>query len=356
MRNMKLILFSLALLFLALPETITAQTLFDRTTDNKPKIFVNNRILAKVNGKVISTLDLMKKLDLSFFREYPQYAESVTARYQYYQMAWKSALDEMIDKELVLADAKESKIEVSSGDVRQEMESSFGPNIIANLDKIGMSFDEATKIITEEIIMRRMISGRVHSKALRQVTPIKIKTAYEDFSQDANNFRSTQWIYKVLTIKDPSLQKSEEISKNAYTLLKEGVPLSQIPEELKTRKYLTRKSVVSVSNSIESNEQELSENYKRVLSPLDNGMYSEPFPVRSRTSRATVYRILFAEKKTPGGLPSYQEMENILKNRLLDNTVDQETNEYLEKLRKHYHILRSDIDALLPANYEPFTL
>ena len=72
-------------------------------------------------------------------------------------MSWKSALEEIIDKELILADAQESKIEVSSGDVRQEMERSFGPNIIANLDKAGISFEEASKIMQEEIIIRRMI-------------------------------------------------------------------------------------------------------------------------------------------------------------------------------------------------------
>src|SRR5580658_6057552 len=66
----------------------------------EPKIFVNNRILAKLNGKPISTYDLMKKMDLTFYREYPQYTSSTDARFQFYQMSWRYVLEEMIDKAL----------------------------------------------------------------------------------------------------------------------------------------------------------------------------------------------------------------------------------------------------------------
>ncbi len=80
------------------------------------KIAVNNKILAKVNGKVISTVDIMKKMDMQFYKRFPQYVTSVEARYQFYLANWGHVLQEFIDKELILADAAESKIEVSSGD------------------------------------------------------------------------------------------------------------------------------------------------------------------------------------------------------------------------------------------------
>ena len=62
-------------------------------------------------------------------------------------MNWKYVLQELIDKELILGDAEEKKVAITAGDVRQEMENMFGPNIIANLDKIGLSMDEALKIV-----------------------------------------------------------------------------------------------------------------------------------------------------------------------------------------------------------------
>lgn len=322
----------------------------------EPKIFVNNRVLAKINDKPITTYDLMKKMDLTFYRQYPQYTNSVPARAQYYDMSWKYVLEDLIDKELILADAQESKVEVTSGDVRQEMEVSFGPNIIANLDKIGMSFDEAAKIVQEEIIMKRMVSGRVHSKALRQVTPAKVRQAYDVYIEDPANARLTQWVYRVVTVKDRNLEKTEETAKAAHQLLIDGTPLDQLLAKMKELKLISRKGKVTVSNDIKNNEQELSKIYSEALAPLEAGMYSQPFSNKSRTNNSTVFRILYVQEKTPGGLPSYKELETSLKNKLLDEAVDRETTLYMSKLREHYHIRQEDLDALLPADYQPFIL
>lgn len=322
----------------------------------EPKIFVNNRILTKINGKPISTFDLMRKMDLAFYRQYPEYTSSNVARSQYYEMSWKHVLEDMIDKELILADAQESKIEVSSGDVRQEMESSFGPNMIANLDKAGMSFDEASKMMREEIIIRRMVAGRVHAAAVRQVTPIKVRQAYQEFIQNPENARLTQWSYRIVTIKDRNLQKTEETAKAAYKLLLEGIPLDDLNSTLKERKLLGRKGKVTISAIIKNNDKEISKDYQDILTSLDAGMYSQPFTQKSRSNQAVVYRILFIQEKIPGGITSFKEMEEKLKNELLNQAIDQETTIYLQKLRLHYHIKQNDLEANLPADYKPFVL
>lgn len=354
----KIFIFCLFSLFIgsSFLHALKNEPLFSTTKKEEPKIFVNNRILAKINGKPISTFDLMKKMDVIFYRQYPEYASSVEARYQFYEMSWKYILEELIDKELILADAKESKIEVSGGDVRQEMEVSFGPNIIANLDKIGMSFDEAFKIVQEEIIIQRMLGGRVHAKAFRTVTPIKVQQAYETFTQDPANARLSQWIYRVVTVKDRTLEKTEETANAAYQLLLEGVLLDQLASRLKERKLLGRRAKFTVSNEVKNHEQELSPIYKEILSKLDTGMYSQPFPYKSRRVNGTVYRILYVQEKIPGGNPSFKELEGTLKDQLLDRAIDQETDQYLLKLRQHYHILQKELDAFLPVDYQPFLL
>lgn len=322
----------------------------------EPKIFINNRILARVNGKPISTYDLMKKMDLTFFRQYPQYTSSVHARYQFYELSWKSALLDMIDKELILADAQESKIEVSSGDIRQEIEASFGPNIVANLDKAGLSFEEASKTMQEEIIIRRLLAGRVHAKVFRKVTPSRVRLAYEEFIQDPDNARLTRWSYRIVTIKDRTLKKTEETANVTYQLLLEGIPLDQLATHLKERKVLGRKGKVTVSNVIKHNDKEVSKDYYEILKNLEKGMYSQPFAHKSRSNNTTVYRILSVEEKIPGGIPSYKEMETHLKEKLLDQEINTETDNYLAKLRQHYHIRQTDLDAYLPPDYKPFIL
>lgn len=337
-------------------EAAKNESIFGADRRTEPKVFVNNRVLAKINGKPITTYDLMKKMDLSFYRQYPQYANSVVARSQYYDMSWKYALEELIDKELILADAQESKVEVTQGDVRQEMETTFGPNTIANLDKVGLTFDEAAKIVQEEMIMKRMVSGRVYAKALRQVTPAKVRQAYDAYIQDPANARLAQWVYRVVTVKDRTLPKSEETAQAAYKLLGEGVPLNQLVAKMKEQKLIGRRGKVTISNDIKNNEQELSNVYKQALDPLETGMYSKPFAHKSRSDNGTVYRILYVQEKIPGSLPTYKELEMTLKNQLLDQVVDQETESYLSKLREHYHVRPEDLNAVVPEDYRPFIL
>ena len=326
------------------------------SAQNEPRIFINNRILAKINGKPISTFDIVKKMDISFYRQYPEYASNTQARFQFYQYNWKYALDELINKELILADAQESKIEVTTGDVRQELEASFGPNIIASLDQIGISYEDASKMVQGDILLRRMIGARVNGKAVRLVTPAKVKKAFEDYLQDPENARLTIWNYRVVTVKERNLQKSEEVAKIVYKLLMEGVALDEVAAALKERKLFGRKGKVTVSSLIKNNEKELSSAYKQALNGMESGMYSQPFSHKSRAENTTVYRILFVNEKIPGGYPTFKEMENVLKERLLNEVADQETELYIQKLRQHYHLRESDLQEMIPPDYQPFLL
>lgn len=355
MKNKIFTCLSLLLIGISMLEAVKNESLLNSKKD-EPKIFINNRILARVNGKPISTYDLMKKMDITFYRQYPQYASSAPARLQFYEFSWKPALSEIIDKELILADAQESKIEVSTGDIRQEIENSFGPNVIANLDKVGISLEEASKMMQEEIVIRRLVAGRVHAKAIRQVTPNKVRLAYEAFIQNPDNARLTQWSYRIITIKERNLQKTEETAKATYQLLLEGVTLDQLAAKLKEKKLLGRKGNVTVSNVLKHNDKEISNEYRDILINLEKGMYSQPFSHKSRSNQSTVFRILSIDEKIPGGMPSYKELEGALKEKLIDEEIDRETDKYLLKLREHYHIRQSDLDAYMPADYQPFSL
>jgi len=352
------IFFCLSTLFISFStlQALKNESIFNINRQSEHKILINNRILARVNAKPISTYDLMKKMDLAFFRQYPEYASSVEARYQFYELSWKPALNEMIDKELILADAEESKIDVSSGDIRQEIELAFGPNIIVNLDKAGISFDEATKMMREEILIRRLLGGRVHAKALRCVTPRKVKLAYEMFIENPANVRRTEWSYRVITINERTLQRGQKAAEAAYQLLMKGVAPDELASQLKQNNILGRKGKITLSKVMKHHDKEISQKYLEILAPLDQGMYSQPFAVKSRANNATVHRILSVEGKIAGGVPSYQEMEAILKEKLLDEEIDQQTDLYLIKLREHYHIRQPDLDAFLPDDYHPFTL
>ena len=325
--------------------------------EQTPIIIINNRILARINGKTISTYDIAKKMDILFHSQFPEYSHFVDARYQFYQMNWRPILEELINKELILADAQEHKVEITGGDIRQEIESVFGPNVHDNLDKTGLSLDEATKMVQGDLVLRRMLNMRINSKALRVVTPFKVRQAYDTYISNPQNASLTKWNYRVVTIKDRNLQKTKETADKAYRLLIENnIPLDTLVATLKDKKMLGRKGKVTVSNDIINNEQELSDNYKEILMQMDVGMISQPSLHTSRANQGSVYRIFYLKEKIPGGVPSFKEMDPKLKDKLLNDYADQETGIYLQKLRQRHHVRDQDLEQMFSSDYQPFTM
>ncbi|MCB1111399.1 MAG: peptidyl-prolyl cis-trans isomerase [Chlamydiales bacterium] len=311
-------------------------------------IEVNNRILAVVNGKPISVYDLMKKMDIIFYKQFPQYTSNAEARFQFYQMGWRQVLNEMIDKELILADAEENKVEVSHGDVRQEMEKMFGPDILTNLDSIGMTYEEAIKILEGDIIIRRVVLGRVNSKAFRQVTPQMIRKAYDEYAKE--NARPPKWSYYVVSIRDEKPKDGAMTASIVHRLLaEENVDIEQLKE-----KVPQTTSRVNVSEPFTHNEKEVSESYLEVLKQLKPNTFSMPIAQKSRASNGTVYRIFYLKESIPGGVPPLQEVENMLKGKLLDNAVAKESDAYLKHLREHFDV--SDEQISIPDDFQPFIL
>ena len=163
------------------------------------EIVVNNRILTKLNGKNISVLDVMKQMDVFLSRYYPQYMDSKTARYQFYSAQWYPTLQQMIDHELMVTDAETREVKVSDGEVREEIQTRFGPNVMGALDQLGITYDEAREMVHQDMIVQRIQWFRVTSKVLQKVTSQEIKNAYQKFIQE--NPAKDEWKYQFATIR-----------------------------------------------------------------------------------------------------------------------------------------------------------
>lgn len=319
------------------------------------RLVVNNRILAKVNDKAISVVDVMKKMDVLFLREFPQYTSSIQARYQFYKANWKHVMEELISKELVMADAEENKLPVSNGDVRQEMETLFGPNIISNLDKIGLSYDEAQKIVQGDIIIRRMIYVRVNAKAVKKVTPQVVRAAYNEFAQDPANIKPDIWQYNVISIRDKDATRGAEAANFTYELLNSHTPLDQLAEKIKENS-LFEKTQVNISEEYNLTEKDISAAYKEVLAKMQPHTHSGPIAQRSRTDKSNnFFRIFVLSDLKKGGIPPFSDMEIDIKEKLLDDAVAEETDAYLKKLRKHFHV-QEDYLTQTDDSFEPFSI
>ena len=345
----------LIILLITLQGQIQAEgVLFGNSQDEK--ITVNNRILARVNGKAISVIDVMKKMDMLFYKQFPQFISSAKARHQFYKANWQHVLTEIIDKELLVADAEESKLVISAGDVRQEMESLFGPNIIANLDKIGLSFDEAYDMVLADITIRRMMYFRVQIKAISQATPQKINECYVKIASE--NRRDNRFIYQVVTVRHRDSTKAAKTADLAYKLLTEDhIPLLELSIKIAEETPENSKNgTVTLSEVYNTNEKELSELYKKTLLTLSPGEYSSPVIQKSRQDNSIAVRIIFLKEMIPGGDIPFADLESKIKGVLIEEGIEKESKAYIKRLREHFDVQEDHLNILNVTEFEPFEL
>lgn len=317
-------------------------------------IFMNNRILATVNQKAISVLDVMKKMDLLFYKQYPQYTSSIPARFQFYQMHWKNVLQEFVDKELVLADAEDLKMPLTNGEIRQEMETLFGPNIIHNLDKVGLTYQEAWKMVEEDIRLRRMIYYRANTQALRKITPSVIYQAYEEYAK--KNIRPETWEYRVLTIRHPQTDMGAKAGEQALIWLAEkNHTLEEISKLLEgSKEYPDMK--VTLSELLKHEEKDLNPSFKDELIKLNDKEFSKLVAQTSRKENSTVYRIFYLDKHSLSGAPAFHDVENEIRDELLSKACGEETDAYLKRLRAYYHVDERHFKEMATDDFSPFVL
>jgi SurA N-terminal domain len=349
----KLLLLVLCVQLASIPAKALALDLLSK--DEPKQIVVDNRVLAKVNDKVISVMDVMKKMDVIFFREFPQYSPLPEARFQFYQINWQSVLQELINKELIMAEAAELKIEVSNGDVRQEMEDLFGPHIIVNLDKIGITYEEATKMIRSDLILKRMLGARAQIKAIKKVTPQIIFQAYQAYA--ASNKNPDQWTYQTISVRDKDPAMGSKVTQQIYNLLTDKrIPLEKLTEYTSSQQLLPASTQLTISNEISHTETEISASNKEILSQLKSGTYSLPHIQKSRSDSSQVSRIFFLKQFKPGGAAPFNEVANEIKEALIDQEAEKETEIYFKKLHKHFDIKENPIEEMLAEGFVPFKL
>lgn len=319
----------------------------------KSQIIVKNRVLAKVNQKPVTVLDVMRKMDMVFYKQFPQYATSSEARFQFYQSSWKQVLQEIVDKELILADAAQVEMKLSDSDVRKELEEMFGPNVAVNLDKAGLSYDEARQLIQDDIILRRMMYMRVHSKALTEVTPQQVRGAYSKYLDEYE--RADEWHFHVITIRDPSAANLAKLAEAAPVLLnQETVEIDAVKTRLTKAPGYSPFTSIKVSDLFEQKESDLSEKFKAPLAQLSLGEYSPALMQVKEGKPADTLKILYLKDIIVDEYPSFAEMAPKLKNAMLGSLSEGEGLKYKKKLRKQFPV--TIMDELLASDFEPFAL
>jgi hypothetical protein len=333
------------LLFATLP--LIAQMPPVDFADANKKIAVQNGILAKVNGTTISMLDVKKKMDLFFHQHYSNLSHSNGARYQFYEKSWRPMLMEMIDNELIIADAIEKEVKVSDSEIRETMEDRFGPSVLSTLDKIGITYEEAWRLLKNELIVQRMSWWFVQSKAIQSVTPQSIREAYRGFLEEHPPYRDLE--YRIVSIRGDGL---ESLAEKAYEL----VNASGKSPELLTEEFLRLDPSIQVSSQYTASDLEISESHRSALSELEAGQYSRPIIQKSRADNKEIARIFYLVSNTDHPAPAFQDLSATLRDQLIQKAMAQHSQNYVQKLRKHYGFDSGYLSGALPEDMHPFSL
>jgi hypothetical protein len=343
-------MFKLIFLVLTFTAPLFAQTpMVDFSEDQK--ISVQNAILAKVNGNTISMMDVKKKLDLLFHQYYSHLSHSNQARFQFYETSWRRVLMEMIDNELILSDAIDKEVKITDGEIREEMEERFGPNVLLTLEKIGLTYEDTWKLVKNEMLVRRMNWWFVQSKAVQSITPQDIRQSYRQYLQVNPPYE--EWKYRVISIRSDKAE--DQIADEVYRILTSSGRSPEAAQE-QLKKLETPGISVQVSTEYTAADKDLSETHKAALAALEQGSYSKPSFQMSRSDRKTVYRIFYLVEKNYHPAPTFDSLSLQLRNDLIQKAVEHQTVAYLDKLRKHYGFDTAHIKKTVPDDMRPFAI
>jgi SurA N-terminal domain len=323
-----------------------------KPSDYSPqKLNIKNRILVTVMNKPISVLDVVKKMNVMLEQSYPDYKNIPEAKYQFYSQQWRYVLRQMIDAELMLKDAEKLELKVTDAEVREEIHSRFGPNVMKSLKEIGISYDEAQKMIHTDIITQRMMWYRVHSKALSKVIPQDIKKSYQDYVY--KNPSDNIWTYEVLSVKSNNDSSSSLVASKAFDMLCAAkLGLKEAATSLKTSSQNDNNLQITVSEVITAKEYELSSAHKDALKTLVKGQFSKPIEQIGKNGKDKahrIYHLIDVQKKEPA---KFVTLADQFKDKLIQDKVNEFNQNYISKLRSRYGFDDlSNIDKL-----EPFVL
>lgn len=337
---------SLFLFFLFTLSVVRAEVPF--SLNNAQQVVVQNKVLLKIKGKPISVVDVIKKMDMLFYKQFPEYADSVQARYQFYVVNFEHMLASVIDDELILLDAVEKKIEVKDGDIRETMEELFGPDVVGKLDKIGLGYEEAWDLVKKDLIVRRMVQMMVKSRAAQEVSPKEIKRLYASLRQD--HPEEEKWVYQVLTIESTDATCADAVSDLALSMLKEG------KMALKDAASLLQGNQVEVrlSEEYQRKTSELSPAHKTVLEGMAKKSYSNC--IAQTKGHVRLLRIFYLKERSQDETLSFAALEDKLREEAISAAVARHSVAYCEKLRRTYGLTENEMRRALPEDFQPFAL
>ena len=333
---------------LVLAMAMYSLALCDVPQNRRPSIVVENKVLATVRDQIITVLDVTKKMDMIFYQQFPQYRGLPEARYEFYHANWRRIFQELVDRQLILSMAEEKHFDVTNGDIREEMEDSFGPNAMMNLYEEGLSIHDVEEMMKADILLRRALSFYVHSPVIAAVTPSVLRVSYKKHIEGLKE--KYGWVWRSVTVKSKSGDCPKEAATRVWERLqKNHGAIEQVSAEL------GEDYEVTASTPFRSERSEVAPSVQTVLEQLPPQTFSEPQPFTSRSDQRQGWRCYIVDEKVSAAIPPFEEIEPVLRQQIADPVIIRRTIEFFEDLRKQYGVKQLLSSEELLA-FEPFQL
>lgn len=308
-------------------------------------IAIHDRVLFKINEEqVITTLDVIRKLNLLFYSSYPHLANSLSARSQYYATMWPVVLESVIDEFLMATDAEEKRITVDPTVVNQEIEEMFGNDISALYTHFDMTPQDVFAVMARTLVAQKAMSMMVRSKVMLKVTPIRIREHYQQLVDEAA--KTHIWKYRILKINCSSEELALQIANKIQKRLNQT---RSWDKERLTAYALSLGGSLHCSEEMVRNDYEISEVHKLELENVSYPTFMCGQPQEHKSG----YRLFVILDRSTKSIQPLEEMETQIKQQLFALDAQQIESQYRDKLRSRYGYHSSMITKLLSEEAPP---
>lgn len=287
---------------------------------------VVNRIVAVVNGEVVTLHDLEKNLEMGLKGAG---AKQTLGAGEQRKALEKALLDSMVDSILIRQEAKRLKIEVTPADVQariKQLEDEQGlthEEFVVVLKKRGMDFEEFKAKLRNKILENRMLRIMVRDKVV--VTDEEIQ---DYFKRHKAKFKISKTVHlKLLSLPD---RKGLEAARQA---LESGqTELSQLGQ--KDQLHSSRpssgaefQSRVQVNDLGILNWKDLRPQWQELLAGLHSGQMSQIFPLGDQ------YAVLYVQELDSKGKSALDKVKDRIYKKLYARKLEQRYKQYINQLR-----------------------
>lgn len=324
----------------------------------KDSIIVDNRILAKVRDQVITVQDIVKKLDMIFYRQFPEYRSSAEARLQFYKTHWRSVVQDSVNRQLALLYAEEKKFEVSRGDTREELEELFGPNVMLNLYNAGLNLYDVEEMLKADIMMRRIIFFFIRSPVLASLTPEIVRSEYEKrllkSLEEQKGDEEITWRVYTAQGKNGRALSEEEVQSISLELSTKGT--NQALEQ-----YIASLDCdITISSPFTSSSTSMNPKIQEDLFSVSESSPTKPFLSSVRGTENQMqwkwYQLL-ERRSQPHEPVAFADLEAQLREEIAAPQIMEKTDRFFENLSSqygvHYFLSESQMESFEPFHSQP---